>query len=240
VAHAHLFRFAESIPYCSLLGYLGGVADITAAPMTMRLTGGKINTLAIKGGIDDVLTVSIEGMAMIASAFSATVGSFSAADPFFLNSALGTGSLSIGSSITLASNFGEAREFEITINNGISADHRIHGSATPVGMSEGGSEVTGRIVTIYNPTQFVEINNFAQGNMRAITLTVAGRLAMAGPGTTYKTLVVGLDRVKYSGDAPSYDPDVITVELPYKAEITTISTYISILNDKSTAYSAAT
>jgi hypothetical protein len=238
-AYLHTFKFAESLPYCTVYGYLAGVADGTGVDKLMRLTGGKINTLSIKGGIDDVMTVAVEGIAMIASALSTVTAAYSAADPWFLNSVQGTGVVSLGSTISTLATFGEAREFEIDINNGAIADHRIHGSATPIGISEGSSDLTGRMVAIFNQSTFNEITQYAAGNIRALALTVSGVTMMLSAPTQVRQLTIAMNNLRYSGDSPSYDPDVITIEFPFKAAVS-VSTYISVLNDKSLVYSAAT
>jgi hypothetical protein len=208
----------------------------------MRIKGAKISTLTISGGIDDVMTVAIEGVGMEASAVSSTSysPSYASESPFFLNANPGTGTLSIGSAILTAALFEEARTFELTINNGVTPDHRIHGTATPVGISEGGSSVEGTMTVVFNQSTFAEINNFAAGNDRAITLTATGTAGASTYSlpTTYASMDIGLNKVRYSGDNPSYDPDVITIELPFKAEVSLTSTYISVKNNKSLPYSA--
>jgi hypothetical protein len=239
VVHQHIFRFAEDLPYCTILGYLAGVADTTSAIQSVRLRGAKISQLTISGTIDEVMTVAVEGMAMTASACSQVTTAFTTEDPWFLNAAVGTGTLSIGSVIASPALFEEAREFELTINNALTPDHRIHGSNNPVGIEEGSSEVTGRLVTVFNPETFTEIRNFTAGNTRAITLTALASKTTYSLPTTFAQLDVGLDKVRYSGDSPSFDPDVITIEMPFKAEVSLISTYIAIRNNKSLPYSAA-
>lgn len=240
VVHNHIFRFAEDLPYITVLGYMAGVADTNStAIQSMRVRGAKISQLTLTGNIDEVITVSVEGIGMTASACSQVTTAFTTEEPWFLNAAVAVGQLSVGSTLATSALFEEAREYELTINNAIAADHRIHGSNNPVGIEEGSSEVTGRLVAVFNPYSFVEVNNFAAGNVRAIGLTVTAAKTTYSLPTTYAALEIGLDKVRYSGDSPSFDPDVITVELPFKAEVSLISTYISIKNNKSLPYSAA-
>jgi hypothetical protein len=239
VVHNHTFRFANSLPYCTIFAYLAGVADTTATDQSLRIRGSKINQLTISGGIDNVITVAVEGFGMTASACSTVTTAFRVEEPWFLNASPGTGTLSIGSAILTAGLFEEAREFELTINNGLQADHRIHGSNTMIAVSEGGSEVTGRIVAVQNPSTMIEVANFAAGNNRAITLTAVAAKTTYSLPTTMAELAIGIDKARYTGDSPSYDPDVITIEMPFKAEISLVSTYISIKNNKSLPYSAA-
>lgn len=241
VVHNHIFRFSAVVPYVTVLGYLGGVADASGSDRLMRISGAKIGQITITGGIDDILMVSVEGIGMVASAVTAGnyTPSYTSEKPFFLNANPGTGTLSVGSAILTAALFEEARNFELTINNGVATDHRIHGSATPVGISEGGSEVVGKLTAIFNQQTFTEINNFAAGNDRAITLTATAAATTYSLPTTYAELAFGLQKCRYSGDSPSYDPDVITVELPFKVEVSLTSTYISLKNNFTLPYSAA-
>lgn len=240
VAHNHNFKFnVEELPYLTILGYLAGVADASATAQEVRIRGCKINTMTIAGGIDNVMTLTIDGIGMSLSAATTATTAYSSSDPWFLNSMQGTGILSVGSTVTLVSAFQEVRDFELTIENGITADHRIHGSATPVAISEGSSRISGRMTAVFNPETFAEINNYRAGNLRALTLTATGATAMAGPGTNYKTLAIGLSKFRYTGDTPSWDPDVMTVDLPFTCEAS-VSTYINVLNDCSTAYASAT
>ncbi|MDD5391078.1 MAG: phage tail tube protein [Gallionellaceae bacterium] len=240
VVHNHTFRFAEDLPYITVLGYLAGVADATSAIQSIRLRGAKISQLTLRGSIDEVMTVAIEGIAMTASACSSTTTAFSLEDPFFLNATLATGLLSIGSTLTGPVAFEEAREYELVINNNLQPDHRIHGSNSPVGIEEGSSEITGRMVTVMNHQSWAEINNFIAGNDRALALTVTAAKTTYSLPTTYAALEVALGKVRYSGDSPSFDPDVITVEMPFKAELPTLtSTWIAVKNNKSLMYSAA-
>ena len=175
---------------------------------------------------------------MTASACSQVTTAFSLENPFFLNATLGTGTLSIGSAITAPALFEEAREFELIINNNLSPDHRIHGSNSPVGIEEQSSEVTGSITALLNPETMVEVRNFAAGNDRAITLTAtAAKFGYSLP-TTFASLTIALNKARYSGATPSFDPDVMTLELPFKAEIS-VSTYIALRNNKSLPYSSA-
>lgn len=240
VVHNHTFRFAEDLPYVTVLGYLAGVADVTSTIQSIRLRGAKISQLTLSGSIDEVMTVAVEGIAMTASACSQVTTAFSLEDPFFLNATLGTGILSLGSTLTAPTAFNEAREFELVINNNLTPDHRIHGSNSPVGVEEGSSEITGRIVTVFNPETFAEINNFRAGNDRAIALTVTAAKSTYSLPTTMAALEVALAKVRYTGSAPSFDPDVITAEMPFKAELPTLtSSWIAVKNNKSLPYSAA-
>jgi hypothetical protein len=241
VVHNHIFRFTAIVPYVTILGYLAGVADASGSDRLMRITGAKVGQITISGGIDDILMVSVEGVGMVASAVTAAnyTPSYTSEKPFFLNANPGTGTLSIGSAIASAALFEEARQFEVTINNGLTPDHRIHGSATPVGIGEGSSSLEGQITAIHNQYTFAEINNFAAGNDRAITLTAVAAATTYTLPTSMATLEIGLNKCRYSGDTPSYDPDVITIELPFSAEVSLTSTYISVKNDKSVPYSAS-
>lgn len=234
----HDFRFAEELPYATILAHAAGVADGTSVAQEIRIIGAKISKLTFAGSTDNVLTLAIEGIGMTMSAAASVTASYSIYDPFFLNSAQGTATLSIGTTITLVTSFEEARDFELAIDNGIMADHRIHGTATAIGMSEGDSGVTGKFTAIYNDNTFLEINKFASGVKRALTLSATSIQPVPTLPTTMHALVVGLHSIRYTGDAVSFDPDVITVDMPFTAEIS-LSTYITIINNKSTIYSAA-
>ncbi len=239
VAWNHDFRFAEELPYVTVLCHAAGVADGTSVAQEIRIIGAKISKLTLAGSIDNPLTLAVEGVGMTMSAAASVTASYTQFDPFFLNSAQGTATLSIGTTITLVTSFEEARDFELAIDNGVMADHRIHGSATPVAISEGDSGVTGRFSAVFNDNTFLEINKFAAGTKRALTLSATGIQPVPSLPTTMHAMVVGLHSIRYTGDAPSFDPDVITVDMPFKAEIS-LSTYITIINNKSLAYSAST
>lgn len=238
VAWNHDFRFAEELPYGTILCHAAGVADGTSVAQEIRIIGAKLSRMTLAGSIDNVITLAVEGIGMTMSAAASVSASYTTFDPFFLNSAQGTATLSIGTTITLVTSFEEARNFELAIDNGVMADHRIHGSATPVAISEGDSGVTGRFAAIYNDNTFLEINKFAAGTKRALTLTATSAQPVPSLPTTMITLTVGLHSIRYTGDTPSYDPDVITVDMPFKAEISA-STYITIINNKGTIYSSA-
>lgn len=235
----HYFQFKEELPYATVVAHAAGVADGTSVPQEIRIVGAKISRLTFAGAIDNVMTLAVEGIGMTMSACaSVTSNIYTPYDPFFLNSAQGTATMSIGSTITLAASFQEARNFEMTIDNGVTADHRIHGSATPVSISEGDSNVTGRFGAVFNDNTFVEINKYASGNKRALSLSMTGDNPVPSLPTTMHALDIALHSVRYTGDTPAFDPDVITVDLPFKAEVG-VSTYIRVLNSFSTAYSAA-
>lgn len=233
----HYFKLTEELPYATVLCHAAGVADNTSTSQEIKIMGAKISRLTLAGGIDNVLTLAVEGIGMTMSATNSVTASYTNFGPFLLNSAQGTATLSIGASVLTAALFEEARDFELTIDNGIMADHRIHGSATPVAMSEGDSNVTGRLTAIYNDNTWAQINNFAAGTKRAITLSATHSEPVPSLPTTLHAFTVALRSVRYTGDTPSYDPDVMTIELPFKAE-NIVSAMITIRNDFSTAYSA--
>lgn len=245
VVHNHIFTFSEDLPYVTVYGYAGGVADTTATVQSLRARGGKISKMTLKGGVDDVMTLAIEGIAFAVSACSTVTAAFTTEDPWFLNSAMAVGTLSIGSTLTAPVAFEEARDIEITVDNALKADHRIHGSNSAVAMEEGSSSLTGKFNAVFNPSTMIEVANFAAGNIRAFSLTVISAKTTYSLPTTFASLVVGIHRARYSGDTPNYDPDVITMDMPWKAEVlgtafpSTQSTYFSLLNNKSLPYSAA-
>ncbi len=234
----HYFQFKEELPYATILAHAAGVADGTSTPQEIRIIGAKISRLTFAGSIDNVITLAVEGIGMTMSAAASVTASYTPYDPFFLNSAQGTATLSIGTAVLTVKAFEEARDFELTVDNGVAADHRIHGSATPVAISEGDSGVTGRFTAIYNDNTFLEINKFASGTKRAITLSCNGGNPVPSLPTTLHQLQVVLHSARYTGDSPSFDPDVITVDMPFKIEVG-VSTYIRVLNNFSTPYSAA-
>jgi hypothetical protein len=243
VVHNHQFRFAEELPYITVFGYLAGVADATATDQSIRIRGAKIGKMTIKGNIDDVVTVTVEGVGMTASACSTTTALFTSEMPFFCNSTLGTAIISIGSTISTPIAFEEARSFELTIDNGLMSDHRIHGSNSAIAVEEGSSNITGTMSVVFNPSSFIEVQNFRVGNMRAITLTLTASQTPYSLPTTFASLAIALDQVRYSGSTASFDPDVITVDLPFQAERRAASLpstmYVSLYNNKSLPYSAA-
>jgi hypothetical protein len=235
----HDFRFAEVLPYATILAHAAGTADGTSVHQEIRIIGAKVSKLTFAGSIDNVFTLAVEGMGMTMSAAASVTASYTPWDPFFLNSAQGTATLSIGTTITLVTSFEEARDFELVIDNAVSADHRIHGTAVPVGMSEGDSGVTGKFTAIFNDNTFLEINKFAAGTKRALSLSAVGTQPVPTLPTIMHAFAVGLPVIRYTGDTPSFDPDVMTVDMPFKAQIDTLSTFITIVNDKSTIYSSA-
>lgn len=238
VAWNHDFRFAEELPYVTVLAHAAGVADGTSVSQEIRICGAKISKMTLAGSIDNVMTLAVEGIGMTMSALASVTASYTIFDPFFLNSAQGTATLSIGTTITLVTSFDEARDFELAIDNGIKADHRIHGAATPVSMSEGSSNITGKFTAVYNDNTFLEINKFAAGTKRALSLSATGSMPVPSLPTTQTAIAVGLHSIRYTGDTPSFDPDVITVDMPFKAEVSK-STFITIIDNKSTIYSSA-
>ena len=237
----HKYYPSEELPYGTILLYAAGVADETGIDKTIKVTDWKCTKLTIKGGVDDIVTLQVEGIGAARTAVypsSYTTPTFTTVQPLFMNSAVGTGVLLIGTSeATPTVAFEEARSFEITIEHGVKADHRIHGSNAAIAMREGDSSITGTYSAVYNGVSFGEINKFQAGTARAMKLSITSVEAI-GPATseTYDMIVETL-RSKYSGGNPSWDADQITVELPFTAELASSQAVtVTILNNVTSEY----
>jgi len=235
--YTHTFNFTEDLVYATIRCYAGGVADISGVSKFFEALNCKFDKLSLKGGIDDVMTLACDGIGTDVSAISSVTPSFTTDDPWFLNSAQGTGILSIGATYAAIAAFSEAREFQFDIANAVKADHRIHGSAAAIAVIEGDSEITGNMLAVYNDETFDEIAAFQAGTLRAFKLVVSPPTAFSS--TYKKDLIIAITKAKYSGAKPNWDPDVMTVPMPFRVEENTTSLYISVQNERASAYSSS-
>ena len=235
-AATHDFTFAETLPYLTVYCYAAGVADSSGNDKTIRALNCKVKTMALTGGLEGPMTLAVELVGTARSIVTSPTTTFTTVDPLFLSSEEGTGTLSLGATIGAAAAFDESREFELNIDNGVDADHRIDGSATPAAIREGASSITGRLGCVYNDTTWTEIDIFSACTDRAIKLVAVAPEAFI-TGYSY-TVTIESHINRYTGSPPSWDPDVISVDLPFTAEAGTSSEVftISVINDDVVAY----
>lgn len=217
----HKFYPTEELKYGTLLLYPAGVADETGIDKIIRVKDWKCTKATIKGSVDDLVTISVDGFGTSRDAVypSSYTISFTSTQPFFLNSAIGTAILKIGPGAPASSQFDEARTFTFNVENGVKADHRIHGSNSAIAMREGDSTLTGALDCVYNGVTFGEINKFQAGTVRALQLAVTStEILYTGTSETFD-MIIDISQAKYDGGNPSWDPDEITVALPFTAEL---------------------
>lgn len=232
----HKFYPAEELKYGTILLYAAGVADETGIDKIIRVKDWKCTKATIKGGVDDIVTIAVEGIGTSRDAVypSSYTVSFTSTQPFFLNSAVGTGLLKIGTG-TASSEYDEARSFSMDVENGVKADHRIHGSNSALAIREGDSGITGSMGGVFNGVSFAEINKFQAGTARALQLTITSTEILATSETF--DMIIDIASAKYTGGNPSWDADEITVELPYTAELASSqSVTVTILNAVTSEY----
>lgn len=215
----HKFYPNEELKYGTILIYAAGIADAAGTYQLIRVKDFKVARATISGGIDNVMTIAVEGVgtardAVYASSYTV---SFSSVDPLFLNSAQGTGKLSIGPGAPASSEFDEARSFSLEVQNGVAPDHRIHASNSAVAIREGDSAITGTIGVVFNKETFTEINHFQAGTARALLLEVTSTDFVET--SEHYEMNIAIEQAKYSGGNPSWDADEMTAELPFTAEL---------------------
>ena len=232
----HSFEFDEALSYLTLYCYGAGVADATGSDKVLKVTDAKITGLTIRGNTDDVMLLEVSGIGIAVEADTTPTPSYPTENPFFLNTEVSVGTVVIGDTIGGGAQFDEATEISVELDNGMAPDHRINGSAEALGIREGASALRGSLSCVYNDDTFVEINKFYAGTARGIKITVAH--ASEFYTSHSMTLTIELDAVKYEGSDPSWDPDVISISMPFVADVSS-STKITLKNDKVTVYSAA-
>ena len=213
----HKFYPAEDLSYATIYVYTAGVAENSANDRTHKIMNWKLSRLTLEGGLDNVIRVTIEGTGTDRFAVTSPTTSFTTVRPFFLNSEEGTGIVSIGDAIGSVSQFDECRSFRFEIDNAVSLDHRVNGSASASAVREGDSQVTGSFDCVYNANTFAEVDKFADGDDRAFELEIDS-VATFITAQTYE-LKLQIEKARYTGTPPSWDPDVISLEMPYIGEL---------------------
>jgi|TARA_Y100000034_G_scaffold134763_1_gene204150 hypothetical protein len=231
----HKFYPAENLRYGTIWLYSAGAADNSATDNEHKIINFKVTRASIEGGIDDVVRLSIDGIGTDHSAVAATSPSFTNVRPFFLNSVEGLGTLSIGSAIGSVSQFDECRRMRMEIDNAVSPDQRIDNDASAASIREGDSSITGMFDCIYNGNTYAEIDAFTLGSDRAFTLSVNSTTAFYTSEVYNCTL--GMEQARYNGANPSWDPDLLSIELPYIGELaSSAAVYIQITNSDVVTY----
>ena len=234
---SHEFTFEEVLPYFTLVVDSAGVADVTGPGKSHRVTGCKVGSWSIKGSVDGatlLLTITGEGMAR--DEITTPTPSYGTALPFILHADEAYGTISLGASIGAVAQFDECIELSLEGDNGISADRRINGSGTPVGMREGDSSMKGSFKAIYNEETWAEIDIFQAGTDRSMVVEVKHDASFHL--TNEKTLTLSADKTRYSGTPTAFDPDVISTSLSFDIE-NTASLTLTLINEKVVAYSAS-
>lgn len=158
-------------------------------------------------------TVSLS-TSSFSTAYSAGITSDS---PFFVKSSVGNGKVSIGATVGAASQFDETRSFSLVINNGIERDSRIDYTSNPFGIEEGASQATGEFDCIYNDDTFAEVEAFEASTARGIIIFLETENLF--DTDKKKSLTINIYQAKYNGDSPSWDPDVISINMPFDIDV---------------------
>jgi len=235
--YTHTFGFDEVLPYCTVQLYAAGVADDTAADEAIQLLNCKLDTISFQGGLDDILVMNVAGIGASYSAIAKPSFTPSTSNPLFLNNALATGKISIGATLGAVAQFDEMTDLTVDIANGLAPDHRINDDPDAIGMREGTSTLSGSFTGVYNHETWVEIDEFYKGNTRAIKIE-ATEVAEFVAGYN-RFLEIDLNDVKWEGADPSWDPDLITASLPWKANVDA-TTVVIIQTADATVYDSAT
>lgn len=234
--YSHEFSVAEELPYCTVWLYAAGVADDSGTAKIIKVTNAKISKLSISGDVDGVVTMSVEGTGIAKAAATTPSATFTSDTPFFVKSVDGTLKVSIGDAIGSVVQFDETKSMSLDIDNGLIEDNRADDTTAPAAMAEGDSSISGSVNAVYNEDSYTEIEKFEGGDVRAFEFVFTTENIFNT--SDKKTLTIAISQVRYDDDEPSYDPDVITVEMPFKIDVAEGFT-ITLEDDVATKYNAA-
>ena len=234
-AATHKFYPAESLSYGTIVLYAGGIAEAGTDDRSHKIINWKAARASIEGGVDDMMRLTVDGFGTDRSAVTSPTATFTTARPFFLNSEEGTGVLSIGATIGAVAAFAECRRMRFEIDNAIAPDHRIDGDASAAAVREGDSQITGMWDMLYNDATYTELDIFTAGTNRAFQL-VGTSVAAFYTALTYQ-ITLAIEAARYNGAPPAWDPDVMSVEMPYIGELASAqSISVTIRNADVVAY----
>jgi hypothetical protein len=231
--YRHTFKLAESLPYFTLVGYSAGIADSSGSDKAHQITNCKISKLTLSGDVAGVIKLTVEGEGTTRTPIVKPTPVFSTEEPLFMKAEEGTGKIEIGNTLLTLAAFEEATSVELSISNGISADRRIDDTNNASAIREGDSELTGKFSAVFNRETFAQVEAFQTGAVQAIQITAhAADEFVTGH---QKALEIEIPRAKYTGSATSFDPDMISTELPFDIEPHT-DFAICLINEKATKY----
>jgi hypothetical protein len=232
----HVFTFAEVLPYFTLQVYSAGIAEADLTNTCHQITDCKVDKWDIKGANDgNVLLLHFSGQGLNRTAIPMPTPAYKTSEVFFLTNDQGYGTVKIGSTIAGAVEFDEATEMTLQGDNGVVADRRINGSGSAVGLREQASSLSGDLKVIYNNLSFAEILNYQAGAIRCIVILMQNATPFSG--TYNKSLTFQADETLYSGSKVSFDPDLISADLPFDVQ-NSVNLQFILVNEVLTAYSA--
>lgn len=203
------------------------ISDTTGLFPGMPISGSGIPTDTIIVSVDigtstavisNAATATTTGVSISSSSFStAASAAFTSDTPFFTKSPLGTGKLSIGATIEAVSQYYECRAIELTYDNNMDRDARIDDTATPFGIEEGSSEVTGSLDCVYNGDSYTEISHFQANTNRALKIVLTTENYFET--TEQKTLTININEATYTGSPASWDIEVMSFSLPFSVNM---------------------
>lgn len=206
---ARLHRHILADPYGQSYSIQVGRPDTSGTVQPFTYTGCKVSEFSLANSLDEFLvgTWTFDGQAETTSTSLATA-SYST----------GTEVLSwVGGAVTIAgSAVAVVTDVEISVANGLKTDrYTINSSPTKKEqiISEM-TEITGTITAEFDG--LTNYNRFVNGSVAAIEATWTGLTAIEG--STYPYLKVSMPACRFDGTTPAVEgPDVLSIELPFKA-----------------------
>lgn len=206
--NARLHTHTLGDPYGLGLTVQVGRPDSGGTVRPFSYTGCKIDQLTLSNSVDEFLVVECE---IVGEDETTSESLASASYPTGVQLFNWTqGVISIG-----GSSVGVVTDFSVTVANNHKADRYFLGAAT---MSEpiiaGMTEVTGSMTVEFD--SLTNYNRFVNGTIAAVTAKWTAATAIES--TFFPYVEVSLPDVRFDGTTPAVaGPDVVTIELPFKA-----------------------
>jgi hypothetical protein len=190
-----------------------GRPDTSGNVQPFSFKGMRVDTFSLTSSVDELLVSEIGFVGQdqttaesLATATYPTTGSAAAYEQFYWTQ----GVISVAGAPV-----GIITDFELEVNNSLKSDRYFLGGAT---MSEpilaGMTEITGSITAEFD--SLTALNRFV--NNTQVALSAKWTAATAIESTTFPYVEVIIPKVRFDGGSPTVGgPDVLTVELPFKA-----------------------
>jgi hypothetical protein len=190
-----------------------GRPDTSGTVQPFSFNGMRVDTFSLTNSVDELLVSEIGFVGQdqttaesLATATYPTTSSAAAYEQFYWTQ----GVISVAGAPV-----GIITDFEVEVNNSLKSDRYFLGGAT---MSEpilaGMTEITGSITAEFD--SLTALNRFV--NNTQVALSAKWTAATAIESTTFPYVEVTIPKVRFDGGSPTVGgPDVLTVELPFKA-----------------------
>lgn len=190
-----------------------GRPDVSGTVQPFSFLGMRIDTLSLSNSVDEILQSEIGFVGQdetrsqaLATAVYPTTGSAAAYEQFYWTQ---------GVVKVAGSTVGVVTDFTMELNNNLKSDRYFLGGST---MSEpilaGMTEITGTVTV-----NFDGLTNYERAvNNTQVALNAKWTAATAIEGSTFPYLEIDINKVRFDMASPQVSgPDILTVELPYKA-----------------------